>query len=248
MKVSVITVAFNAASTLGDTLDSVAGQSHPDIEHLLIDGASQDDTASVVQRHGQHLARFISEPDQGIYDAMNKGIRLASGEIIGFLQSDDVLAHSEVIAGIADAFDDPDVDAVYGDLVYVQHDDTSRVVRRWKSGVWSAGAFKAGWMPPHPTFYARRSLYERLGGFDTGLRISADYDAMVRYLFVGRIRTTYIPEVLVRMRLGGASNRSLRAMLKKSSEDYAVIRQHGLGGLGTLLAKNFRKLPQFFAG
>jgi glycosyltransferase len=189
---------------------------------------------------------LISEPDDGIYAALNKGIRHASGDVIGFLHADDLFEDAGVLARIAAAFEDPDVDAVYGDLVYVRHDDVGRVVRYWRAGRYDQAALSRGWMPPHPTFYVRRAVYERLGGFDERYRIAADYDCVLRFLAGGNIRVAYIPEVLVRMRVGGISNRSLRTILRKSCEDYRVLRRHGVGGLVTLLRKNAGKLHQFW--
>jgi glycosyltransferase len=189
---------------------------------------------------------LISEPDRGVYDALNKGIRHATGEVVGFLHSDDIFEDSEVLAKMAQAFADPAVDAVYGDLVYVRHDDIRRVVRYWRSGRYDRAALSRGWMPPHPTFYVRRTVYLQLGGFDTRYRIAADYDSILRLLSVGKIRVAYIPEVLVRMRVGGMSNRSLRAIIRKSTEDLRALQRNGVGGYWSLLQKNLSKLSQFW--
>jgi glycosyltransferase len=245
MKISVITVSFNAAATLGDTLVSAANQTYPELEHILIDGGSQDETREVVQLHGKHLAKFISESDDGLYDAMNKGLHQASGDVIGFLHADDLFAHNDVIKKIASAFDDPKVEAIYGDLIYVKQTNTNDVVRYWKSGDFSFNKLSSGWMPPHPTFYVRRSVYEKIGGFDTKYRISADYDSIVRFLFVEKINIKYLPEILVVMRLGGISNRSIKTIIKKSKEDYKIMQLHKLGGVLTLLQKNISKIFQF---
>lgn len=246
-KISVITVCFNSAATIVETLRSVAAQTHAVVEHIVVDGASSDDTLRLVRTHGAHVAELISEPDRGIYDAMNKGLRRATGEIVGFLNADDMLASPRTIARIAQAFaDDPTLDACYGDLEYISADDPPRTVRYWRSGPFSQEGLRKGWMPPHPTFYARRSLIARVGEFDTRLRIAADYELMLRCLVRPDLRIAYLPEVLVRMRLGGASNASLAALLRKSREDLIAMRRHGVGNITTLLAKNLRKLPQFF--
>ena len=247
MKISIVTVAYNSAATIGDTLDSVAVQTHPDVEHIVIDGASTDDTLRVVEQRGRHVARVVSEPDRGIYDAMNKGLALASGELVGFLNADDLLAAPQTIDEIARAARDAEADAVYGDLVYVHVERLQQIVRYWSSGAYAPSRLRYGWMPPHPTLYVRRQRLAALGGFDTRLRIAADYDLVLRLLADTNLRVTYLPRVLVHMRLGGASNRSLNAMWNKSREDLAALRRSGVGGLGTLLCKNLRKLPQFLS-
>jgi len=245
VKISVVTVCFNNADTVADTLISVASQSHPSIEHIVVDGASTDRTLDIVRDLGAHVDRLISEPDQGIYDAMNKGLAAATGDLVGFLNADDLFAGPEALAQIADAAEAERRDAVCGDLVYVRHDRPDQVVRYWRCGPFSPGRLRYGWMPPHPTFYIRRSLLPQLGGFDTRLRIAADYDFMLRCLRLPGFKLAYVPQVLVRMRMGGASNRSLQAMLRKSREDLQALQRNRVGGLLTLACKNLRKLPQF---
>jgi glycosyltransferase len=249
MKISVITATYNCGKTLRTTLESMAAQTHPDIEHLVIDGGSRDDTMDLVKGWTAHPIIWESGKDKGIYDALNKGIAKASGEIVGFLHADDVLQDAQVLEKIARAFDDAEVQAVYGDLVYVAQDNLDQVIRTWRSGPFQVGLLRQGWMPPHPTFYVRRSLYERLGGFDLQYRIAADYDNMLRMLRgeSGQgIRAAYIPEVLVRMRTGGISNRSLRNILQKSGEDLRIARRNHVGGLMTIARKNFSKVSQFW--
>ena len=245
MKISIITAVYNNRATLADALDSALAQDHPDKELIVIDGASTDGTRDVLQRYAGRLAQVVSEPDRGIYYALNKGLRRATGDAVGFLHSDDTFADDRVLSRIAAALADPGVDACYGDLRYVRHDDPARVVRHWRSGPYQRRNLAWGWMPPHPTFYARRAVYQRLGDFDTRYRIAADYDCLLRFLGAGGIACAYIPEVLVHMRVGGASNRS-RNLLKKSREDYHALRHNQIGGFGTLLLKNLQKLPQFF--
>lgn len=245
MRISVITATWNCAGTVGECLASVAGQSYPEREHIAVDGASSDGTAAILESHRAGLAALVSEPDQGIYDALNKGIARATGDVLGLLHADDVYEDSDVLARIAAAFADPAVEAVYGDLVYVAKEDAERVIRYWRAGEFRPERLRRGWMPPHPTLYLRRSLYARHGGFDLGYRIAGDYDLMLRVLSRVTGRVVYVPEVLVRMRVGGASNRSLRHIVRKSWEDYRALRTNRMGGLGALAWKNLSKVPQF---
>ena len=245
MKVSVITAVFNGRDTIRDAIESVASQSGADIEHVVVDGASTDGTAEILEGLRDRLDVLVSEKDEGIYDALNKGIGLASGDVVGFLHADDLFADDRVVSKIAAAFEDPEVEAVYGDLEYVSKSDTRRVIRHWRAGEYSVSSLVRGWMPPHPTFYVRRRVYERLGAFDTTHRIAADYDCMLRFLSRGNLVPRYIPGVMVRMRVGGMSNRSLSNVLLKSREDYRALRRNRVGGLGTLGLKNLRKLRQF---
>ena len=254
MKISIITATQQCVDTLGDCLASVAGQSYPDREHIVIDGASTDGTLAVLEAHRPQLAALVSEPDQGLYEALNKGLARASGDVVGFLHADDLYADADVRARIAAAFattsDRGTVEAVYGDLVYVAKEDTNRVIRYWRAGEFQPVRLRWGWMPPHPTLYLRRSVYQRQGGFDPRYRIAADYDLMLRVLGGGGGRpvgqVVYLPQVLVRMRVGGTSNRSLSKILLKSREDYRALRANRIGGFGALAWKNLSKLPQFF--
>jgi glycosyltransferase len=245
MKFSVVTAVYNNRETIAQALDSALAQDHPNVELIVIDGGSTDGTLQVLQGYADRLAVLVSEPDRGIYDALNKGIERASGEVVGFLHSDDLFADTAVLSRLAAAFADPAVDAAYGDLLYVSKDDPSRVVRTWRSDAFSATRLARGWMPPHPTFYVRRAVYQRLGGYDTTYRIAADYDCVLRLLGRGGVNAAYIPEILVKMRVGGASNRSLKNILQKSREDYRALRVNGVGGIAALAWKNLSKLPQF---
>lgn len=221
-------------------------QTWPHVEHVVIDGASTDGTVAVLQTCLNAQAVWLSEPDKGIYDALNKGLARATGDVIGLMHSDDFFADDEVLASVAAAFANPEVDAVYGDLDYVAKADTARIVRRWRSGDYSAAKLARGWMPPHPTLFLRRSVIERWGGYDTSFRIAADYDTILRYFGQGRIRPAYIPRVLVKMRLGGESNRSLGRIWLKTREDYRALQRNGVGGVGALVWKNLGKVGQFF--
>jgi glycosyltransferase len=244
MRISLITATYNNSETVLDTLSSVAEQTHRDIEYLVIDGASTDGTLDILRAHRSQIDVLVSEPDRGIYDALNKALSRASGEVVGFLHADDVFADEEVLSAISKRFSGNGIDAAYGDLVYVDNHRPARIVRYWNAGTFSPTKLAWGWMPPHPTFYVRRSVYERLGAFDTSFRIAADYDCMLRFLGHG-ISVAYIPRVLVKMRLGGASNKSIGNMLRKSREDYRALRTNDIGGLGALICKNLGKVPQF---
>lgn len=245
MKISIVTAVFNRVDTIGDALRSVKTQSYQRREHIIQDGGSNDGTLDIIQQYEGSSVHLISEPDNGIYDAINKGILRASGDIIGLMHSDDFFADDLVLGRVSDAFRDRAVDGVYGDLDYVSASNSSKVVRRWRSGPYHPSLLKRGWMPPHPTLYLRREVFDRWGLYDTSMSISADYEAMLRYLVKGDIRFAYIPEVLVKMRVGGESNRSLSRVLQKSREDYTALRRYHVGGISTLLAKNFSKLEQF---
>ena len=248
MKITIITATWNCAATVADCLASVAVQSYAHREHVVIDGASTDGTVAVLEAHRDRLAVLVSEPDRGIYDALNKGIARATGEVVGFLHADDIYAGPEVLAHVAAAFADPAVSAVYGDLQYVRQDNPNQVVRHWRSTPFSPRRLAWGWMPPHPTLYVRRDWYSRISGFDTRYRIAADYDCILRLFSRPGFQAVYLPEVLVRMRLGGASNRSLANIVRKSREDLDALRRAGvgaLGGWGALAWKNLSKLGQF---
>lgn len=246
MRISIITATYNSARTIGETLQSVQSQSHPDVEHIIIDGASTDDTLAIIGQHSSFAQTMISEPDQGIYDAMNKGIRLATGDVIGLLNSDDVYAHAKVLEKVAAAFEHPTVDAIYGDLVYVDVNQPRRIQRSWKSGKYRPGQFKWGWMPPHPTFFVRRTIYEKLGGFNLALGTCGDYELMLRFIHRHQVRLSYLPEVLVRMRTGGASNASLLARLRANRNDRLAWTANGVRPYWfTLYLKPLRKFFQF---
>lgn len=247
-KISIITVCFNSEATLEDTLRSVAEQSHPDIEHIVIDGKSTDGTMAIVDRYRHRIARTVSEPDAGVWDAMNKGLALATGDIIGFLNSDDVFVAADCLSTVAAAFASPDVDSCHADLVYVSAQDIDRPVRYWQSCPYTEGLFRRGWMPAHPTFYVRRGVYERLGGFDPRFRLQADFELTMRFLEVAKIRSVYLPRILVRMRMGGISNNDWRNVLRGNREAYRACRLHGLPVTPWfILRKMLGRLPQFFS-
>lgn len=246
VRISVITATWNSAPTIEACILSLASQVGVRREHLIIDGGSTDGTVDVVRQHADLIDVCISEPDHGIYDALNKGLRLAGGDVVGFLHSDDVYACTDTLQKIAHAFRDPDVCAVYGDLQYVDRGDLTKVVRHWKSSRFEVGNLRRGWMPPHPTLYVRREWYEKIGGFDLKYRIAADYFSILNLFSSENFRSVYLPEVLVKMRVGGVSNRSLRNLLIKSNEDLDALRRSGVGGIRTLVLKNLSKIHQFF--
>ena len=242
---SIVTAVYNGVDTIAEALASVGAQQDVAVEHLVLDGGSTDGTSDLLRARQGTLGQLVIEPDRGIYDALNKGFARATGEVVGLLHADDLFAHERVLADVAAAFSDPAVEAVYGDLQYVRRDDPTQVVRQWRSGAFSRRQLRLGWMPPHPTLFLRRSTLERVGPFDLSYRIAGDYEFILRLFKDQTLRVVYLPEVLVKMRVGGVSNRSLANLWRKSSEDLRAMRAHGVGGLGTLAAKNLRKLPQF---
>lgn len=245
MKVTIITAVYNRAETVGQALDSVAAQSYGNVEHLVVDGASTDGTLNEIRRREHAHMRVISEPDEGLYHALNKGVAAATGDIIGLMHSDDFFAHDDVLSDVTCAFNNTTVGAVYGDLEYVYASDPTKVIRHWHAGAYTPGKLARGWMPPHPALFLRREVFECFGAYDTSYRIAADYDAILRWFGKGGMTSAYLPKVLVKMRVGGESNRSIERILRKSREDYRALRSNGVGGIGALAWKNLSKLPQF---
>ena len=245
MKISVITAVYNSEETVGQAIESIASQTYQDVEHLVIEGKSSDNSLAEIEQARHSRMRVISEPDKGIYDALNKGIRNASGDVVGLMHSDDFFAHDGVLARIAEEFEDPAVEAVFGDLDYVAKDGASRVIRHWSTGPFTPQKLKRGWMPAHPTLYLRREVYERFGDFDISFRIAADYDFILRYFSQATGKSAYIPEVLYKMRVGGISNRNWSKIRQKMAEDRLAIRGNRVGGLHTLAFKSLSKVGQF---
>jgi glycosyltransferase len=244
MKVSIITVSFNAAKTISTTLNSVASQTYADIEHLVIDGGSTDGTQAVVKQY-PHVAKFISEPDNGLYDAMNKGLSMATGDVVVILNADDFYAHAGIVEKVVKCFEQHQVDAVYGDLVYVSA-DYAKITRTWKAGKFDKNKFYQGWMVPHPTFFVKRKCYQEMGFFDTSLKYAADYELMLRFMFKHHIKNFYLPETLVIMKSGGKSNSSLINRWTINREDRkAWTINHLQPHLFTLILKPLRKLTQY---
>ncbi|NID08784.1 glycosyltransferase family 2 protein [Fibrivirga algicola] len=246
MTVSIITVVYNGAETIAEAIESVLAQTYPSIEYIIVDGASTDGTQAIVERYGDRISQFISEPDQGLYDAMNKGIQRATGDVIGILNADDLYRHTDIINRIVALFEQHEADAVYGDLVYAQRHAPDKVTRYWQAGTYKPGAFLRGWMPPHPTFFVRASVYRQHGYFTTSLRSAADYELMLRFVHKHQIRVAYLNEVVVVMRLGGVSNSSLINRLRANREDRVAWQMNSIRpGLFTLWLKPLRKIGQF---
>jgi len=246
MKISIITSVYNNKETIAEAIESVLSQTYENIEYIVVDGASTDGTVAVIEKYADQITTFVSEPDKGIYDGLNKGVSLATGDVVGFLHSDDLFEDEQVVKQIAEVFKKMHVDSIYGDLTYVSKEDTFNVVRFWKSGVFTPAKLKRGWMPPHPTFYVKREIYEKYGAFDTEFKIAADYDTVLRFLGKEKISTHYIPEVLVKMRVGGASNKNIKNLVLKTKEDHYAMKKNGVGHVGSLIMKNASKVPQFF--
>lgn len=245
MLFSILTPSYNSEKTIVDTLESVQKQSFANIEHIIIDGNSKDNTLRVVSDFS-HVSKVVSEPDKGIYDAMNKGVKMATGDVIGILNSDDVYAHNDVITKVARLFEDQSVQAVYADLQYVKENDLTQVVRHWKSGPYDSQNFFYGWMPPHPTFFVRRELYEEFGFFNTSFKSSADYELMLRFLVRYNVTAAYLPEVIVKMRVGGMSNASFKNRWRANREDRRAWDVNGLTPyFFTIPLKPFRKITQY---
>jgi glycosyltransferase involved in cell wall biosynthesis len=247
---SLITVVFNGASTLEHTIRSFLEQTYRNLEFIVVDGGSTDGTLDILREYDEHIDYWVSEKDAGIYDAMNKGIALASGSIIGFINSDDFYVSSNVLANVAKVFANKSVDVCYGDLCYVKQFDTLKVVRYWKSSDFSLNSFEMGWCPPHPTFFVRREIYERYGMFDLSFKIAADVELMMRFLEVHRVCARYIPVLLVKMRMGGTTNRSLSNILKQNKEILRALKSHGLrSSIVRLMGKKLiSRGLQFFIG
>lgn len=247
MKLSVITVCLNNRATIADTIGSVLSQSNTDLEYLIIDGGSNDGTLEIIEQYRQHVTNIVSEPDAGIYDAMNKGIALATGELIGILNADDVYASAEILAKVADVFKDKAVDACYGDLVYTDPQNSDQIRRFWKAGSYEQRKLYYGWMPPHPTFFVRRAHYTVCGTYRTDLGSAADYELMLRYLLCHNLKPAYLPEVLVKMRSGGTSNASLANRLDAHLMDRRAWQVNSLQPYPwTLVMKPLRKITQWF--
>ncbi len=243
MKISVITVVLNRADTIRTTIESVINQSHDDIEYIIIDGGSTDGTLDIVNSYRDKIDVIISGKDNGIYDAMNKGLSFASGDVVGFLNADDHYANSLVLEKVAERFKSNNIDAVFGDTVFV--DEKNKVIRYWKVGEFKRFKIKLGWMPPHTTFFVKRNIFHQYGGFDSSYRISGDYELAVRLLWKFNIAVSYIPEILVNCRLGGATNKDVKSIIRSSTEVYRVIKTHKIGGILTLIIRLLSRIPQF---
>lgn len=247
MKVSIITICYNAEDTIRDTIESVLSQSYPFIEYIIKDGGSTDNTLKIVDEYKDRIAIVQSKQDMGLYDALNQGIELATGDVVGALHADDVFATTNVVQQLVDTFSKFNSDAVYGDLQYVAREDVTKVVRNWKSGNYKENSFYHGWMPPHPTFYVKRELFETYGNYNTSFRSAGDYELMLRFIHKNKISLTYLPEVMVLMRVGGKSNVSLKNRIRANKEDRKAWEINGLKSSPfTMLKKPLRKISQYF--
>lgn len=246
MRISVITVVLNNQAYVKDAIASVLSQTYSDIEYIVIDGGSSDGSMQIIHSFEERISKVISEPDEGIYDAMNKGLSLATGDVVGFLNADDFYAHPNVIEHVANAFKSMEVEALYADLDYVSRNDKKKVLREWRSGVYNKDSFYKGWMPPHPTFFVRREVYRRYGGYNTQLVSTADYELMLRFLLLHDVRAGYLREVIVKMRVGGQSNRTLLNRIKANLEDRKAWKlNHIRPRWYTMFLKPLSKITQF---
>ena len=247
LKISIIVATYNSSKTIRSCLDSIFNQNYSNIEINLIDGKSSDNTLDIVKNYNRKIPiKIISEEDNGIYDALNKGIYSSIGDVIGFVHSDDILASSTIFSEIIKKISLENFDGVYGDLQYVDFDKTDKVIRNWKSCDFNDKLLKRGWMPAHPTFFLKRGVYDKHGGFNLNYSISSDYDFMIRVLNDYSLKFCYLPRVISKMRVGGSSNRSLKNILKKSREDYIIIKKNKVGNFITLVRKNLLKINQYF--
>lgn len=246
MKISIITCTYNSINTIESALDSFSAQSYSDKQHIIVDGASRDGTIEKIRTRMTNETVFVHEPDQGMYDALNKGMALARGEVLGILHSDDIYHDTDTLKMVAEAFDKNNYDAVYGDLVYVYQHNIEQIIRYWRSGLFQPAKLSAGWMPPHPTFFVRKKLVQKIGEYDLKFKIASDYDFMLRVLKYPGVQVGYIPRILVRMRTGGASNANIANIINKSREDFEILKKNEMHAISTLLLKNLAKIPQFF--
>jgi len=246
MKVSIITVTMNSEKYLSDCIESVRRQNYKNIEHIIIDGKSSDGTLEIIEKNSDHISYWISESDRGMYDAINKGIQMATGDIIGILNSDDMFASADAVLSIVDCFQNNHVDSVYGDLVYVDPQNTQKIIRYWKGISYKRSRFKYGWMPAHPTFYIRRELIEQYGLYENHYYTAADYEFMARYLFLYKISSHYLDAMLVKMRSGGLSNITLKSRFRANRRDYLAMKKNRIPfSFIVSILKPLQKIPQF---
>ena len=248
MKISIITVSYNSENFIENCINSIISQSYKDIEYIIIDGSSKDNTLNIIKKYSSYVSTVISEPDKGMYDAMNKGIMIAKGEIIGFLHSDDMYKNADVLSKVVNVFkNNPSIEACYADLIYVKKTNTSKIVRYWKSCKFFIGSFSKGWSPPHPTFFVRRSVYERYGNFNLKYPIVSDIELMMRLLEVHKIQTQYQNEIWIKMRLGGLSNKNFKSIFNQNHDILQALRSHKLSSNMIIFAINkiFSRLKQF---
>jgi len=247
LKVSIITVTYNSAKYVDDCINSIIRQNYKNIEYIVIDGGSNDGTVDIIKKYSSYITKWISEEDNGMYDALNKGMVLATGDVVGILNSDDVLASADVISEIVKCFQQNNVDSLYGDLVYVDPFDLQKVLRFWKGLPYDRRRFKYGWMPAHPTFYIRRQLIEKFGGYESHYFTAADFEFMARYLYRFKVSSCYLQKLIVKMRVGGASNESFSRRFRANRRDYLAMKNNKIPfPLIVSILKPLIKMPQFF--
>lgn len=245
MKISIITATYNSEKTIIDTIKSLDSQTYDNIEYIIIDGKSKDNTLDLIRNNSKRVSKIISEPDSGIYDALNKGIMHSTGDIVGFLHSDDIFSYPDAISDLVDKLSSDNSDAIYADLDYISKEDDDKIIRHWRSGPYKKENIMRGWMPPHPTFFMKRNLYIEYGLFDLRFKISADYDSLLRYIWINNISLSYLSKVTTKMRVGGESNRSIKNIIKKTKEDIMALKKNELPWMKAIILKNLSKIPQF---
>jgi len=228
MKISIVTVCFNSEKYIANSIESVLNQDYDNLEYIIIDGVSSDKTVSIINSYGNKISKFISEPDDGIFDAMNKGISLATGEIIGILNSDDVYANNSILTKIAWSFQKSCCEVLYGDLVYVKQKNTDEIVRKWITTKYIPGSFKTGWHPPHPSLFVSNEVYKKHGNFRVEFNLASDFEIMLRFIEKERVRSHYLPEIIVKMRIGGASNKNIKSIIKQNIDCYRAFKANSL--------------------
>lgn len=247
MKISIITVCYNSAKTIEDTILSIKEQTYPNIEYIVIDGLSKDNTLEIVQKYNDVVSVLVSEKDNGLYDAMNKGISLATGDVVGILNSDDLFCDNQAIEKVMNIFNqDPNLDSVYADIYYVNQNDTNKIVRKWRTG--KQRKFSNGWHPAHPTFYVKKEIYNKYGSFNLKYKLASDFEIMLRFLENHKISTKYLEEPLIKMRLGGETNKSIKNILNQNVECIQAFKENKVHVNTTFypIKRILPKLKQFF--
>ena len=245
MKISIITCVLNNSNLIKKNLNSFQNQTYRNKEHIIVDGGSIDGTLEIIKKSKKKNLILSTSSDKGIYDALNKGINLSSGDIVGILHSDDFYKNKKVLKTIVNTFKNTNADLIYGDLVYVSKKSPFKVLRYWKAGKYLKKNIYNGWMPPHPTVFLKKNVFNKIGKYKINYKISSDYDFLIRVLVKKNIKKIYVPRILVNMRVGGKSNSSFKNLIKKSIEDFKIIKKNKIGGIFTLINKNYSKITQF---
>ena len=247
VKVSIITVCFNSEKTIRNTIKSVLNQNYPNIEYIIIDGGSQDNTLSTIESYHRSITKIVSEKDNGMYDALNKGIDLSTGDLIGILHSDDIFYSNDVVNNIVKKIKISKTDSIYGDLDYVDEYNLNKVIRKWKSGTYNQRKLLFGWMPPHPTFFIKKEIFNKYGKYDLSFGTASDYELMVRILYKYKISCEYLPNVITKMRMGGLSNMSISNRINAHLQDWRAWKINDISNFPIwVLLKPIRKIPQYF--